>query len=120
MRELTSRPLGRGVEVGGLLGLGAGFGVVVRVFHVGGEEGLPVAEGEEVLLIVVAGVAGGFDVDEAELAGVGAFVEVGHGHGVGVVPAGAGGRGGEAVAALAAGAGRRGCLLLRRRRRRRG
>ncbi len=91
--------VGGGVEDGGFFGLGAGFGVVVIVVHVGGEEGLPVAEGEEVFLIVVAGVAGGLDVDEAELAGVGAFVEVGHGHGVGVVPAGAEGGGGELVAA---------------------
>ena len=100
--------VGAGVEVGGLFGLGAGFGVVVGVFHVGGEEGLPVAEGEEVLLIVAAGVAGGLDVDEAELAGVGAFVEVGHGHGVGVVPAGADRAGGEGVAALAGAPSRQG------------
>ena len=51
--------IGAGVEVGGFFGLGAGFGVVVVVLHVGGEEGLPVAEGEEVFLIVAAGVSGG-------------------------------------------------------------
>ena len=38
----------------------------------------------------MAGVLARVDVDEAELAGVGAFVQVGHGHGVGVVPARAG------------------------------
>ena len=104
--------VGGGVEDGGFFGLGAGFGVVVGVFHAGGEEGLPVAEGEEVLLIVVAGVAGGFDVDETELAGVGAFVEVGHGHGVGVVPAGAEGGGGELEAALAVGWNERSALFF--------
>jgi hypothetical protein len=52
-------------------------------------------------MLEAAGIGGGFDVDEAELASVGAFVEVGHGHGVGVVPAGAGGAGGEGVMALA-------------------
>ena len=95
--------IGGGVEGGGLLGLGAVAGVVVIVLHVGHEEGLPVAEGEEVLLIVAAGIGGGVDVDEAELAGVGTFVEVGVGHGVGVVPAGAEGFGRELVAAVAAG-----------------
>ena len=67
------------------------------------KERLPVADGEKELLVVVTGVGGGLDVDEAELAGIGALVQVGHGHGVGVVPARAEGRGGEAVAALAVG-----------------
>ena len=96
--------VGRGVQDGGLFRLG-GVGIVdfVHVHHLGGEEGFPVAEGEEEFLIVVAGVGGGFDIDEAELAGVGALVQVGHGHGVGVVPAGAGGRGRELVGATAVG-----------------
>ena len=108
MSGVDFEAVGGGVEDGGLFGLGAGLGVVVIVVHVGGEEGLPVAEGEEELLIVVAGVAGGFDVDEAELAGVGALVQVGHGHGVGVVPARAGGGGGELEAAAGRGAGLKG------------
>ena len=93
--------VGGGVEDGGLLELRVVLALLVGVVHVGGEEGLPVAEGEEDLLIVLAGVVAGVDVKEAELAGVGAFVEVGIGHGVGVVPAGAGGARGELIAAAA-------------------
>ena len=45
--ELTSRPLGSVLSTGGLFGLRAGFGVVVVSSMLAGEEGLPVAEGEE-------------------------------------------------------------------------
>ena len=83
--------VGRGVQDGGPLRLGrVGVVVGVHVDHLRGEEWLPVAQGEEQLLVVVAGVGCGLDVDEAELAGVRALVQVVHGHGVGVVPARAG------------------------------
>ena len=83
--------VGRGVQDGGLFRLRrVGVEVLVHVDHLGGEEGFPVAQGEEEFLVVIAGVGCGVDVDEAELAGVGASVQVGHGHGVGVVPARAG------------------------------
>src|SRR5438270_12872 len=61
--------VGRGVEDNGLLGLGGvGVVVLVHVDHLGGEEGLPVANGEEELLVEDrgggTGVGGGLDVDE--------------------------------------------------------
>jgi len=72
--------------------------VVVGVHHVQRIEGLPVAKGEEKLLIVTAGVARPLDVDKAELACVGAFVQIVHGHGVSVIPAAAGRTRGELIA----------------------
>ncbi len=99
--EPTSRPSGSVFRVCRLFQQRAVVGVVVIVFHGGGEERLPVAQGEEELLVVVAGIVAAVDVDEAELAGVGPFVQVVHGHGVGVIPAAAGGAGSELEAAPA-------------------
>ena len=114
--ELTSRPLGSVFSDGWLFRLRAVVGVVVIVFHGGGEERLPIAQGEKELLVVVAGVVAAVDEDEAELAGVGAFVQVVHGHGVGVIPAGAGRAGRELEAAAGRAAERAACPPLRCRR----
>ena len=94
--------VGIGVDGRRLFQQRAVVGVVVHVVHGAGEERLPVAQGQEKLLVVVAGVVAAVHVDEAELAGVGALVQVVHGHGVGVIPAAAGraGRELEAVAAV--------------------
>ncbi len=95
---------------------GAVVGVVVLVVHGAGEEGLPVAQGEKELLVVMAAIldltVGAVDVEKAELAGVGALVEVVHGHGVGVVPAASGGGGRELDALAAMGRDDRRTLLL--------
>ena len=89
--ELTSSPLGAVFRTAGRSGWGAlGSVVSIHIDHLRGEERLPVTQSEEQLLVVVAGVGRRLDIDEAELAGVGALVQVGHGHGVGVVPARAG------------------------------
>jgi hypothetical protein len=89
-----------------------GVFVSVHVDHLSGEERFPIPEGEEELLIVVAGIGGGIDVEESELAGVGAAVQIGHRHGVRVVPAGAGWCGCELVSAIAVRGDRRSVFFL--------
>ena len=62
------------------------MGVVVIVIHCAGKKRFPIAQGQEQLLIVVAGIIAGVDVDEAELAGICALVQIVHSHGMRVVP----------------------------------
>ncbi len=88
------------------------MGIVVIVFHGAGKERLPVAQGEKEFLVVVAGVVAAIDVDEAELSGVGTFVQVVHRHGVRVVPAGSGRAGRELETAPTVGRHERGALLF--------
>ena len=94
---MTSRPSWVGVQDGRFFEQRADVSFVVIVLHGirAGEERLPVAQREKEFLIVLAGIVAAIDVDEAELAGIGALVQVVHGHGVRVVPAGSGRAGSE-------------------------
>ena len=64
--------------------------IVVIVVHAAGEERFPVAQGEKDFLVVSSGVVASVYVDETELPGVGATMEIGFGHGVRVIPTRAG------------------------------
>src|SRR5215468_8726757 len=66
------------------------MGIVVLIVHGRCKEGLPIAQGEEEFLVVLARVVAVFDVDEAELARVRALVQVIHSHGVRVIPSASG------------------------------
>ena len=63
-----------------------------------GHFAVPVVQGEEEFLIVAGGVFAGLDQQEAVLAGVLGFFQIGSGKGVGVIPAKACGVGREGVA----------------------
>ena len=76
-----------GVERLGALGLRPGVACVIVIFFFGIEKGLPFAEREEDFLVVISGIVRGLDHEKAELAGVGAAVQVRPGHRVRVIPA---------------------------------
>ena len=58
--DLEAVGVGVHLRLIGLFGLRVGLTLLVGVFHAGGEEGFPVAQGEEDLLVVGAGI-GAFD-----------------------------------------------------------
>ena len=58
---------------------------------------IPMVSSQKNLTVIATGIARGLDDQEAELARIGAFVEVRHGHGVAVIPARARGLRREAV-----------------------
>src|SRR5271168_2088291 len=68
--------VGVGVQDGGLFELRIVLAFLVGVLHVAGEERLPVAEREEYLLVVLAGVVARVDDKKAELARVRTFMQV--------------------------------------------